>query len=544
MRRWIGPAILCCLCGLFGCGGNDSNSPPPRSTPLKISIQWGARSRAVSAPSSALSATVTLTMADPTGADFTWTLDRDTNPAAYTANYVSAARAKVGAAPLRIGFYAQADGKGALVGEGQANVTIQADGSGIGPVTTINTVASVEVAADQSLLVGQKKDLVFTAKDAKGAMVAVTPGSAFLTVKTGGDLLRVTGGQLEGVSAGLATVTATVDGRASAETGLAIQNPLPRNYALTDLGVPAEYADSAAVGINNAGQVAGNITRAEAKPGSDPHVDAFFWQSGRMTAIPQEAYYNDVVAINASGQVLIYGRDPYGFGLNAATLWRKGQQTSTGSFTPNALNDRGQVSGVFWIPPDAPYFVLWDGTDKVTKLPIEDDFTIAGMNSAGQIVGTSSNPAHSGNAMIWQNGSLLDLGRLPGDGASSPALITNAGEVLGTSSGSGGVTHVFLWQKGQMTRLGSSLPGLPYVGVSGINASGQVVGGMSGGSADQPTASHVLLLEKGQIYDLNAALPANSGWVLTSAAGINDNGWIAGTGLFQGKNHAFVLIPQ
>jgi probable HAF family extracellular repeat protein len=40
--------------------------------------------------------------------------------------------------------------------------------------------------------------------------------------------------------------------------------------------------------------------------------------------------------------------------------------------------------------------------------------------------------------------------------------------------------------------------------------------------------------------DLNSLLPANSGWVLSDARGINDSGQIAGTGLINGRDHAFL----
>jgi probable HAF family extracellular repeat protein len=44
--------------------------------------------------------------------------------------------------------------------------------------------------------------------------------------------------------------------------------------------------------------------------------------------------------------------------------------------------------------------------------------------------------------------------------------------------------------------------------------------------------------------DLNSLIPAGSGWVLTSARGINDAGQIVGTGTISGVQHAFLLTPQ
>jgi hypothetical protein len=45
------------------------------------------------------------------------------------------------------------------------------------------------------------------------------------------------------------------------------------------------------------------------------------------------------------------------------------------------------------------------------------------------------------------------------------------------------------------------------------------------------------------MIDLNSLLDSGSGWVLTSANGINDSGQITGTGIFQGQTHAYLLTP-
>ena len=46
------------------------------------------------------------------------------------------------------------------------------------------------------------------------------------------------------------------------------------------------------------------------------------------------------------------------------------------------------------------------------------------------------------------------------------------------------------------------------------------------------------------IMDLNALLPANSGWVLTSAIGVNDSGFIIGWGGKNGLTKPFLLAPK
>jgi hypothetical protein len=45
------------------------------------------------------------------------------------------------------------------------------------------------------------------------------------------------------------------------------------------------------------------------------------------------------------------------------------------------------------------------------------------------------------------------------------------------------------------------------------------------------------------MYDLNKLIPANSGWRLTVAFGINDAGLIVGIGAHNGQQRPFLLTP-
>jgi hypothetical protein len=46
------------------------------------------------------------------------------------------------------------------------------------------------------------------------------------------------------------------------------------------------------------------------------------------------------------------------------------------------------------------------------------------------------------------------------------------------------------------------------------------------------------------MLDLNSLIPANSGWVLQFANGINDQGQIVGEGTLNGQAEGFLLTPQ
>src|SRR5207302_8546748 len=84
-----------------------------------------------------------------------------------------------------------------------------------------------------------------------------------------------------------------------------------------------------------------------------------------------------------------------------------------------------------------------------------------------------------------------------------------------------------------------TLGGTQSVGY-GINDSGQVVGyANTTGNA----VAHAFLYSGGAMHDLNSLIPADSGWELQQASGINDAGQIAGSGYLNGRYHAFLLTP-
>jgi len=225
MKKSTGFALVVALIlsVLWGCGGGGGGGGQP-GTQVRITLHWAERSKVVNAPSSALSAVVTLKNAKADGSDFTFPINRDaTITTAYDRTYTSVDFAMPGTWELTVRFHAQANGQGDVVGIASANVTLAADGSGIGDIATTGTVASVEVAADQTVFVGARKDLAFTVRDANNTLLAVTPGSAFFKVVSGADKLKITEThQAEGLAAGTATVTATVDGKVSPEAAVSV----------------------------------------------------------------------------------------------------------------------------------------------------------------------------------------------------------------------------------------------------------------------------------------------------------------------------------
>ena len=132
---------------------------------------------------------------------------------------------------------------------------------------------------------------------------------------------------------------------------------------------------------------------------------------------------------------------------------------------------------------------------------------------------------------------VTDLGTLGGT-YSNGFGINAAGQVVGVSDTILYKTteHAFLYSNGMMTDLGT-LGGTNSFG-NGINDAGQVVG-WSYTTGNQ--VQDAFVSSNGVMSDLNTLIDSNSGWQLTSAQGINNNGQITGYGTINGATHAFLL---
>src|SRR5262249_11011426 len=144
---------------------------------------------------------------------------------------------------------------------------------------------------------------------------------------------------------------------------------------------------------------------------------------------------------------------------------------------------------------------------------------------SGQVAG-----AFEGHAAIFDAGAQRDLGALPGHAVSAARAINASGLVVGESAAAAGAApRAFLWDGG-MHALGA-LPGDVASQARAINGGGLIVGW----SRAADGTSRAFVWYRGVMYDLNDVLRPNSGWVLTSAAAINERAEVAGVGLHDGQ---------
>jgi probable HAF family extracellular repeat protein len=300
----------------------------------------------------------------------------------------------------------------------------------------------------------------------------------------------------------------------------AFGNPI---YTIVSLGGLGSSGSTTGYALNSSGTVVG---WGQASTGGQ---QAFVSTPSGLQAIPLGSGTESFAyGINDAGTVV---GNTYINGQSHGTIWSSGMATDLGANTyATAINGSGEVAG-----SNGEAFVVMNGQLEDLALPSSMNWSAAyGLNDAGTVVGDGRLSNGTFRALVWNaNGTVDSLGTL--GGASSEATgVNSSGEVTGFASLANGYQHAFSATNGTMTDLGT-LGGSSYA--YGINASGEIVGYSYLANGDQ----HAFLYDDGTMLDLNALLPANSGWVLEGAFGINDAGQITGMGLYDGQLAAFLM---
>jgi probable HAF family extracellular repeat protein len=164
-----------------------------------------------------------------------------------------------------------------------------------------------------------------------------------------------------------------------------------------------------------------------------------------------------------------------------------------------------------------------------------------GLSDSGHVVGGSRpNPGiWSDDAILWKDGRIRDLGKLPGGSTSVAYGVNDADQIVGDADDADDVGMVaFICEHGKMRKLGD-LPGFTQTVARAINNRGQVVGRAVGASTGRATdaPAHAFLWENGAMRDLGVPAGCRSTW----AYGINASGDVVGSAITNDdKTHAFV----
>ncbi len=295
-------------------------------------------------------------------------------------------------------------------------------------------------------------------------------------------------------------------------------NPATPN-TLVDRGVVSGHDYSIGRAINNLGDIAGSGGKATGT--------SFF-----------------PILVPASGSAQIVGTSGtnlgYAFGVNDS---RDVVGRSTGAFLSKIVSGKRKT---FIVGPGWARNVNYSGQ-------IYADNNGNGINYGGGYLWTPSGAAGQGTAANipseYQARALTNAGALAGarnfmvDTGSGPELGSRPVVYFPGSLIDIGIANTASW-------LDVPLPPAPPQGpwywsvAFGLNSTGVVVGTAE---ASDPAGTYLIVI--GWIWDATngardlSSLVAGSGWVDMYPRGINDNGWIVGSGKLNGVDRGFVLKP-
>jgi len=316
-----------------------------------------------------------------------------------------------------------------------------------------------------------------------------------------------------------------------------------QRYSVVDLGTLGGTVSEGA-GISHPGLISGFAATAAGV------TDAALWRDGQIVDLGTLGGMSAVaIDVNPRGQAV--GLSTNAAGVTRGFLWEEGTLSDLGTLggpigRANRINARGEIVGFSSTAAGPIHATKWSG-DAITDLgTFGGPFSLAaGINDAGEIVGAATYPDGLEHGVLWRHDEITDLGALPPAYPDSRAIrINNRGQAIGwaaTAPGNieqiVGATHAVLWDDGQPVDLGTL--GGPTSRAYGINEHTQIVGtARTTGGAD-----HAFLWQDGQMTDANDLLPDDSGWTLTIALAIDQQGALVGQGIHNGLRHGFLLTP-
>lgn len=299
-------------------------------------------------------------------------------------------------------------------------------------------------------------------------------------------------------------------------------------YTVRDLGMLPGGSYSKALGLNNQGQVVGSSTRPSNRGTSD-HWDL----------VP--------VIFEPDGTI----REVELPGVNIRATWRldmndSGELARAAGVGMVGINNLGQrVGSSKYIEPGEqeprPYApqqaILVDGSERTFLGTLGGQISYAsGINDAGHIVGQAQDARGGHYAFLFRDGEMINLGDQIGrDIGSFATVINNRGQILGELGGG----ESFLLDGDELIRFGG-----PWMRAEDLNDEGDVVGQYTRAVKLGVTEQRAFLFRDGVRLDLTDLIPEDSGWLLETAAAINDLGQIAGTGTIDGQTRAYLLTPN
>lgn len=326
------------------------------------------------------------------------------------------------------------------------------------------------------------------------------------------------------------------------------------SYEIHDLGVVGSGTGSQGIRISDNGIATGRSLASGAN-------NAFTWTlSGGTVGLPNLTSPNKPYSVgngvNNYGTVVGVGAST-SFGSSPIPVqWTNGVATAlqlpSGQTTGNAwdINDHNVAVGSAGsdIYQKGVIYTNGVGTAISATTATGQYFVQAyGINNDGLVAGGGWDPndasATLGLVYDSKTNTTVSVGSLNAGTYNDTIAfdVSETGLVVG-SSYNGSISQAFIWSKTGGIQAIPLTPGAGFASARGVNSAGWVVGNSS-------TAYSIPFLYDGtQTYRIGDLIPQNSGWDLltntsASALSISDNGYIVGTGVLNGKTHAYVLTP-
>lgn len=257
----------------------------------------------------------------------------------------------------------------------------------------------------------------------------------------------------------------------------------------------------------------------------------------------------------------------------------------------HGLNDRDEVVGEVETTNGVTVAFRWDEAAGMTNLPLAEGLLGASahsINHFGLVAGAGESDRGS-RAVLWELGEMTELEtngaafssaraindegvvvgqvsasptdtfasvafslapgadadlrilRGAGEGGSSSAQAVNRkGAAVGFAEIAEGRIHAMRFDAAAGTGIDLDTMNNAYSSANGLNDKGDVVGVFFNGAGDNDRA---FLWRAGEMHDLNDLAEAEPDWLLAEARGINNRGEIAGYGIRNGQERAFLLQP-
>ena len=359
---------------------------------------------------------------------------------------------------------------------------------------------------------------------------------------------------------------------------------LPPQYVLTKL--PTFGGTSRGTAINDRGWVAGfsNLTGNAVRRAAlwhDGQLDSLGSLGGPNSSVVWPGLDNDGMVVGIAETA---ATDPFNEDWSCSNFfpstthkvcvgfaWQDGVMTPLPTFGGDngfatGVNNHGQVVGWAETPihdptcnkPQVLQFraAMWEPRkNRMTQLqPLHGDSTSAAtaINDRGQAVGISGRcdvavgEFSAQHAVLWDNGTVTDIGSLGGVAWNTPMAINENGMVVGFSDLPGDDdgtfnARAFRWTKQTGIDSLGAIGSDPFSEALGVNNLGQVVGISFGGAS----GSRGFLWQNGKMYNLKDLMGAGFADVIVAGQDINDAGVITGRMIDHttGKTVAFVATP-